>query len=221
LEPIVPVLIPALETPVPTHLFAEPTLAVRPWVDDIVDTLGFDPRSSYVERFWLGILGPSTTWLLRRVAAGFDAHPEGYDLPLAETAREIGLGDKGGRNSPFVRALVRCCQFELARPPADGGLEVRRKLAPLTRRQVARLPEGLRLGHEEWQQAQLGGPPIEEVRLRARRLALSLVELGEDTESVERQLQQWRFHPALAHQATAWACDRHHIAAPPPAPAAS
>jgi len=100
---------PALDAPVPIHLFSEPTLAVRPWVDDLIDTLGHDPRSTYVERFWLGILGPSTTWLLRRVAAGFDAHPDGFELPLAETAREIGLGDKGGRNSPFVRALVRCC----------------------------------------------------------------------------------------------------------------
>ncbi|HEV7685875.1 MAG TPA: hypothetical protein VGQ80_04860, partial [Acidimicrobiia bacterium] len=138
------------------------------------------------------------------------AHPDGFDLPLAETAREIGLGDKGGRNSPFVRALVRCCQFEVARPSSGGGLEVRRKLAPLTRRQVARLPEGLRASHEAWQRAQLGGAAQEEVQRRARHLALSLVELGEDAASVERQLQQWRFHPALAHQATAWAGQRHH-----------
>jgi hypothetical protein len=111
-----------------------------------------------------------------------------------------------------VRALVRCCQFEVARPTDDGALEVRRKLPPLNRRQVARLPDALRVGHDAWQRAQLGGPPIEEIRQRARQLALSLVELGEDAESVERQLQHWRFHPALASQATAWAQHRHAIA---------
>ena len=66
------------ETAVPgvsPALFASPTLALRPWVDELIDTLGFDPRSSYVERFWLPILGPSTTWLLRRVAMAGAASP--------------------------------------------------------------------------------------------------------------------------------------------------
>src|SRR5580700_3965447 len=86
---------------VPPALFEAPTLPVRPWVDEVIDTLGFDPRSAYVERFWLPILGPSTTWLLRRVATGFDRSSGGFALPLADTARELGLGDKGGRHSPF------------------------------------------------------------------------------------------------------------------------
>ncbi len=52
----------------PPHLFRvdrrldELVLHIRPWSDDVVDKLGFDPRSSYVEDFWLGILGPSTVW---------------------------------------------------------------------------------------------------------------------------------------------------------------
>src|SRR5688572_3024262 len=44
---------------------------------------GHDPRSPYVERFWLGVLGPSTTWLLRCLAYGFDGQPDGFDLDLA------------------------------------------------------------------------------------------------------------------------------------------
>ena len=39
------------------------TLAIRPWPDPVIDAVGHDPRSSYVEHFWLGVLGPSTTWL--------------------------------------------------------------------------------------------------------------------------------------------------------------
>ena len=86
------------------------------------------------------VLGPSTTWLLRRLAAGLEASPAGFDLPLADTARALGLGDKGGRHSPFMRALARVCQFDLAQMHSDGELEVRRRLPPLNRRQLVRLP---------------------------------------------------------------------------------
>ena len=46
-------------------------------------------------------------------------------------------------------------------------------------------------------------------KVRARRLALSLLELGEDVEGAERQLHRWRFHPLVAREATAWAWKRH------------
>src|SRR5260221_13756209 len=102
---------PGMPPGLPPELTIVTSLQVRPWVDDVYDTLGFDPRSAYVERFWLGILGPSTTWLLRRGAAAFDRSPGGFELPLSDTARALGLGDKGGRHSPFMRALWRSCQL--------------------------------------------------------------------------------------------------------------
>jgi hypothetical protein len=185
---------------------------VRPWPDGVIDALGHDPRSSYVEQFWLGILGPSTTWLLRRLAAGLEAHPEGFDLPLADTAQALGLGSKGGRHSPFMRALGRCCQFDLAEARPDGVLAVRRKLPPLSRRQLLRLPPSLQSAHAEWQQAQLRTPAADQLRDRCRRLALSLIELGEDLEATERQLQRWKFHPMLSREAAMWAWDRHRRA---------
>ena len=94
-------------------------MRVVAWVDPVVDALGFDPRSDYVELFWLGVIGPSTTWLMRRLAAGLDRSPEGFTLDLIETARALGIGGHGGlgsRNSPFARTLVRACQFGLAQP---------------------------------------------------------------------------------------------------------
>src|SRR5438552_10418737 len=102
----------AVVVPIPTTA----TLAVRPWPDPVIDAVGHDPRSAYVEQFWLGVLGPSTTWLMRRLASGLEAEPAGFELSLPDTARALGLGEKGGRNSPFVRALSRCCQFDLAQP---------------------------------------------------------------------------------------------------------
>ncbi|MGI9032599.1 MAG: hypothetical protein ACR2HY_02730 [Acidimicrobiales bacterium] len=188
------------------------TLTIRPWPDSVIDALGHDPRSRYVEQFWLGVLGPSTTWLLRRLAAGLEAHPAGFDLALADTAQALGLGSKGGRHSPFMRALTRCCQFEMADARPDGALAVRRKLPPLNRRQVQRLPEHLQAAHQAWQDEQLRTPAAEQQRRRCRRLALSLLELGEDLEASERQLARWKFHPVLCREAAAWAWDRHRRA---------
>ena len=197
-----PVALPALTTD---------TLHIRPWPDPVIDAVGHDPRSTYVERFWLGVLGPSTTWLLRRVAAGLESSPAGFDLPLADTARALGLGSDG-KHSPFLRALRRCCQFELAQPESDAVLAVRRKLPPLNRRQLVRLPEAVQADHEAWQQGHLHEPEIDKLRRRSRRLALSLLELGEDGESTERQLLRWRFHPAICHESTRWAQDQHRRA---------
>ncbi|MCA1692465.1 MAG: hypothetical protein ABR540_17750 [Acidimicrobiales bacterium] len=187
-------------------------LPVRPWPDPVIDALGHDPRSAYVERFWLGVLGPSTTWLLRLLAAELEINPAGFQLDLLETAQILGLGGRGGRHSPFMRSLGRCCRFELAEARTDGTLAVRRKLPPLNRRQLLRLPPSLQEAHREWQESELRVPAAEQLRRRSRRLALSLFELGEDREAAERQLLRWKFHPALAQEASAWAWDRHRRA---------
>ncbi|MBV9412036.1 MAG: hypothetical protein JO148_10600 [Acidimicrobiia bacterium] len=187
-------------------------LDIRPWPDPVIDAVGHDPRSFYVEEFWLSVLGPSTVWLLRRIAAGLEANPSGYTMPLGETARALGLGMKGGRHSPFMRALGRVCQFDLGQLHDEGTLAVRRKLPPLNRRQVDHLPEMLRDAHQRWQDEQLRIPAVDGLRRRCRRLALSLVELGEDLEGIERQLHRWKFHPALAYESAAWAWRQHREA---------
>jgi hypothetical protein len=194
-------------------------LAIAPWPDPVIDRIGHDPRSPYVERFWLSILGPSTTFLLRHLATQLEVEPEGFVLDLSTTARAMGLGDrtKVGKQSPFLRALSRTCHFGLARL-VDDVLVVRRRVPPLTSRQVERLPESLRLDHRRWQEAQLragrpDGAPVEAMRERARRLALTLLELGEDLDTTERQLHHWRFHPAVAYEAVRWAQQEKVLAA--------
>jgi hypothetical protein len=117
----------------------EVVLHVRPWRDDVVDRAGFDPRSPYAEDFWLPVLGPSTLWLLRRFAAGFDYSPEGFDLDLAETARSLGLSERAGRSSPFLRALNRAVGFGMAKLTGPEELSVRRRVPPLNNRQVGHL----------------------------------------------------------------------------------
>ena len=186
---------------------------VRPLFDPVVDRVGHDPRSPYVERFWLGVLGPSVTWLLRYLVGRLEAEPDGFDLELDACAKAIGLGHLQGPNAAFPRTIHRACQFGMARLIGGTTFEVRRKLPPLPQRHLSRLPEALQVEHPRWvdgvppEAADGSGPADDELRDRARRLALSLVELGEDREGTERQLHRWRFHPALATEATDWAFD--------------
>lgn len=185
------------------------TLAVLPWPDEVIDSLGHHPCSTYVENFWLGVLGPSTTFLLRHLVTTLEATPEGYDLPLAVTARRLGLGDKGGRHSPFMRSLARLVQFELAQLEDDRTLAVRRRVPPLNRRQVIRLPDALQEAHHRWQEEQLKTPPIEQLRRRSRQLALSYLETGLEVDQTERHLHRLGYHPAVAFESTRWAVERY------------
>jgi hypothetical protein len=87
---------------------------VMPWPDPVLDAIGHDPRSWYVETFWLPTLGPTALLLLRHLADRFESNPKGVDLPVADTAAALGLGPRTGQQSPLVRSLTRLQQFELA-----------------------------------------------------------------------------------------------------------
>ena len=172
------------------------------WVDPVADPHGVHPCSRYVELYWLGIIGPSTTWLLRRLTYGLEVHGNGFDLHLPETARALGLGDKMGKNSPFRRALARLITFELARPQGPGELAVRQHIPPLPLRHLSRLPETIQRSHRRWM-AEQRLPEPEQMRRRASRLAAGLAEAGHDRGSIERRLADWQFHPAVAFHAAA------------------
>ena len=130
---------------------------MRSWHDPVLDKLGHDPRSPYVEQFWLAVLGPSCLFLVRRLAAGLERSPEGFEIESRQWARELGLGMRGGKHGPFWRALDRACRFQLAQRNGEL-LVVRRRMAPLTARQARRLPPDLRAAHQDWQEAQRRRP---------------------------------------------------------------
>ncbi len=158
-------------------------IAVRPWVDPVVDDDGFDARSRYVETFWLGVLGPTATWLVRRLVAGLEQSPDGYDLDLDATARAMGLSFTKGRSSPFGKALERCVMFGLAHP-IDGGLAVRRRIPAVSHRHLRRMPEALQRAHADW----LRTPPGVDQFGRAHRLAAAMLDVGDDPLVIEHHL---------------------------------
>ena len=192
---------------------------VVPWDDPVVEASGIDPRSAYVEQFWLPVLGPTAVWLLRRIADRFDAEPNGFDLDLDRTAVGLGIGGPDSRHAPLRRALRRCARFRLVRPRGPGEVAVRRAVGPLPRRLLDRLPEDLRADHDRCERAERPPPGDGTARRRARLLALDLAAVGVPRPAVERRLLAWGVHPALAYESAAWASDRPSLAPPPSPPA--
>jgi len=181
------------------------SLIIQPWPDPVLDTVGHDPRSRYVERFWLPTLGPTAVLLLRHLAARFDASPEGIELPISDTSRSLGLGERDGSSSPIVRSLARLETFDLACSDGHATVAVRRNLPPANRRHLRRLPPALQADHAAWAEARLAEPPLADARRRARCLALALAEQAADADHVEHVLASMGFHPAVACDAVRWA----------------
>jgi hypothetical protein len=129
-----------------------PTLTVVPWRDELVERVGHDVHGEYVERFWLGILGPTATWLLRRLASELAASPSGFELDLATTAGALGIGWEQGRANPLSRALQRLVVFGMAQCHGTT-LAVRVRVPPLAGRQLARLPQAVQDLHRDWADA--------------------------------------------------------------------
>ena len=192
---------------------AEPPqrLLVRPWEDPVLDCQGHDPRSAYTESFWLPLLGPSATFLARKLASGLELDPGGFTLPADDAARSLGLGAKAGRRSPFNRTLTRLAQFRLVYLETDDVVLARRRFPGLSRTQVSKLTPALREAHEAWRAAELKTPALPAMREQARTLALTLLQVGETPEEVEAHLHRLRFHPSLARESTAWAMSHHHV----------
>jgi hypothetical protein len=194
------------------------SLTIQPWPDPVLDTVGHDPRSRYAERFWLPTLGPTALLLLRHLATQFDLHPKGIELRVSDASRALGLGDREGSSSPIVRSLTRLESFELACSDGRGTFAVRRNLPPANRRHLRRLPADVQAEHAAWTEARLAEEPMADARRRARRVALALLEQGDDVDhagpdEVEHQLAATGFHPAVCHDAARWAWVRHRDAA--------
>jgi hypothetical protein len=124
-------------------------LRITPLVDPVVEAHGFGPQSAYVEFVWLAVLGPSATWTYRRLGAVVAGQSAGETLPvnLADLSRSLGLGEGTGRNSIIARTLGRLVQFGAAAWMGEDTLGIRRALAPLPARQVARLSHTPRAMH--------------------------------------------------------------------------
>jgi hypothetical protein len=123
-------------------------LAIEPWIDPLVEAHGFGPRSPYVEVCWLPVLGPTATWLYRRLGSWVEIEDETVPVDLADLSVSLGIGQGLGRHSPLMRSLGRLAQFHVARWQGSA-LGVRRSLPLLPERQAARLSPSAYRFHQQ------------------------------------------------------------------------
>ncbi len=169
-------------------------------------TAGHDPRSAYVERFWLAVLGPSAVWFLRLASRELDAATDHRPavLDLSETGRQLGLGHNGGRHSPLMRTIGRCITFNTARQAGPATLAIRTHLPPVPASLHNRLPADLREEIRLWVTAEATSPPTDTLRS----LALQLLHLGTGLHETAERLATWGVGVEPARRAVAWAASR-------------
>ena len=126
------------------------TVRIVPWPDALADSTGHPVRSEYVENYWLGILGPTATWLLRRITDALAISGGGAELDLQTVAGSLGLAYHPGRPNPFARGIDRLVMFGLLRHVSSSPVPtfaVRTRVPPLSQRQLSRLPDSVRSAH--------------------------------------------------------------------------
>ena len=188
----------AFRSPLPP-LALPAVVRISPWVDPVVDRCGHDPRSAYVEQYWISVIGPTATWLVRRLVRGFDDHPDGYDLDVEHAARSLGVSVSKGAASPFARALQRCVMFGVAAARSDGWA-VRRRIPPISQRHLVRLPADLQERHREWIARTTTTITLDALQ-RAHTLAAAMLDVGDDPATVEGQLLAVGVPPPAAEEA--------------------
>lgn len=115
-------------------------VVITSWHDPVVDEHGHDPRGTYVEWFWLPVIGPTATLAFRRfneLLAGGDE----ISVDLASLARSFGMN-----LGVFERAVNRLVMFGLA-SASPYGYAVRRSAPSVAARHEARYCPELRAAH--------------------------------------------------------------------------
>jgi hypothetical protein len=118
---------------------------VYAWRDPLAEASGFAPAHDYVELLWLPVVGPSGTWLYRRLNRIIGQH-DGVTVELANLAAAVGLSRTTGPHTPIQHTLARLVRFGLARNTGSH-LDVRASAPPLALRQLQRLPADLQAAH--------------------------------------------------------------------------
>lgn len=178
---------------------APATVRLLRWTDP-AET--FDARSSYAEQFWLPTLGPTALLVLRHAARRFQSEPNGFDLDIATTSAELGLGVRVGNASPLRKAFARLAQFQLAAFDGVSTLAVKDRVPPVADRHLRRLPitAQRRLALWKLKRSDERFQPVARAALRHA--------LNDPTEGmVERALFDEGHHPALCFAAAEWACE--------------
>ena len=136
--------------PAAAPLSTDHLLTLSVWEDPLVEALGHEPLSLYVELCWTPVLGPTSTLAFRRLGTMARAGMDGTTIDLVDLALGLGVGEGTGANSIIRRSLARLANFDVARWGDPATLAVRRALGPLPERMARRLGLSARRYHDAY-----------------------------------------------------------------------
>jgi hypothetical protein len=122
------------------------TLALRRRIDDNAAT-GVDPRSRYVDHYWIPTLGPTAVCLARALMRMIARRGETVEVQVEHLAAVLGLRPDGDVNGELRAAFRRLDDADIVVVDPEGGLLVRGQFPYLTEEQVAHLPAPLVEAH--------------------------------------------------------------------------
>jgi hypothetical protein len=112
-----------------------------------VRRVGFTLDDPYVEQVWTAVIGPSALLVLRRLPVLWrEREPALVDL--RELGQSLGLGPSLARSGRTRQTIERLVAFEMAHWLPGNELGMRTEVAPLSGRQLARVPEWTRQVHD-------------------------------------------------------------------------
>lgn len=123
-----------------------PVVPVTRWLDPTVEATGFSVVDPYVEVAWLPVIGPSATWMLRRLDGWLPGPASRVEVDLSELGQLLGLGPSALPGSSVQRTMGRLVRFGLA-DWSGMLLRVRGVVPPLPPRHLDRVPGWAREAH--------------------------------------------------------------------------
>ena len=140
---------------------------VAPWRQTSIAQSCPLAECQYLERFWLGILGPTATWLARHLTRLVIAQPEvntsevGTTIDVSELGARLGVSIQPLHDSVLSRAINRLVMFNFAVPSGIDSsiLEVRTYAPRVSDRLVARMHPSVRHAHWQWMSQSVTGEP--------------------------------------------------------------
>ncbi|MFM8870428.1 MAG: hypothetical protein ACKOFD_02480 [Actinomycetota bacterium] len=142
-------------------------ITVAPWRQASITRSCPLAECRYLEQFWLGILGPTATWLARHLSRLVMAQSEvntshvGITVDISELGARLGVSTQPLHDSVLSRAINRLIMFNFAAPSGsdESVLEMRTTAPRVSDRLVARMHPSLRDAHWQWVSQSVTGEP--------------------------------------------------------------
>jgi hypothetical protein len=132
---------PAASQPAPQQRL----LCLEPWAQPHFDRWGSEPRSTYVERFWLPVIGPSSLVLARSITTGFESNNGSYRVDASHQATAIGVSP-----SQLRRVLDRLVVFGVAKTLGPDMFCIRTMWPVIGSGAIRQLTASLHQQHSDW-----------------------------------------------------------------------